>query len=179
MFSHLTGPNGTDAGMIHVAGGGVLRGGTAGRRSRSAIGSSTAAGTHAPALLDARAEARMVDAAALASPHDRPAIEAIAAARCAAGNPARRGAGHRLPRRPPGEGDGQRAPARWREEWRICRYGIHGLSVERAARRAAAVLARDGLHLVVCHLGGGASVTAVRGARSVDTTTGFGPLEGS
>jgi acetate kinase len=71
-------------------------------------------------------------------------------------------------------------PARWREDWGIRRYGFHGLSVEWSSERAPELLGRspDGLRLVVCHLGGGASVTAVRDGRSVDTTMGFSPLEG-
>lgn len=63
-------------------------------------------------------------------------------------------------------------PARWREEWGVRRYGFHGLSVEWAAERVAVP------RLVVCHLGGGCSVTAVRDGRSVDTSMGFTPLEG-
>jgi acetate kinase len=63
-------------------------------------------------------------------------------------------------------------PRRWREEWGIRRYGFHGLSVEWAAERVRAS------RLVVCHLGGGCSVTAVRDGRSVGTTMGFTPLEG-
>ena len=62
----------------------------------------------------------------------------------------------------------------------IRRYGFHGLSVQWAVERASALLRHpaDALRLVVCHLGGGASVTAVREGRSVDTTMGFSPLEG-
>ena len=63
-------------------------------------------------------------------------------------------------------------PRRWREEWGIRRYGFHGLSVAWAAERVPAP------RLVVCHLGGGCSVTAVLDGRSVDTTMGFSPLEG-
>jgi acetate kinase len=63
-------------------------------------------------------------------------------------------------------------PKRWREEWGIRRYGFHGLSVQWAAEQVRAE------RLVVCHLGGGCSVTAVREGRSVDTTMGFSPLEG-
>jgi acetate kinase len=63
-------------------------------------------------------------------------------------------------------------PARWREEWRIRRYGFHGLSVAWAAERVSVP------RLIVCHLGGGCSVTAVLDGRSVDTTMGFTPLEG-
>jgi acetate kinase len=71
-------------------------------------------------------------------------------------------------------------PVRWREEWGVRRYGFHGLSVAWSAERAGELL--DGVayskRLVVCHLGGGSSVTAVRDGRSVDTTMGFSPLEG-
>ena len=63
-------------------------------------------------------------------------------------------------------------PERWREEWDVHRYGFHGISVQWVASQV------DAERLVVCHLGGGCSVTAVRGGRSVDTTMGFSPLEG-
>ncbi len=71
-------------------------------------------------------------------------------------------------------------PPRWLEEWGVRRYGFHGLSVAWSAERAPQVLGRPsaGLRLVVCHLGGGSSITAVRDGRSVDTTMGFSPLEG-
>jgi len=62
-------------------------------------------------------------------------------------------------------------PERWRE-WGIRRYGFHGLSVQWCSERVRAP------RLVVCHLGGGSSVTAVRDGRSIDTTMGFSPLEG-
>jgi acetate kinase len=57
-------------------------------------------------------------------------------------------------------------------EWGIRRYGFHGLSVQWASEQVPAS------RLVVCHLGGGCSITAVRERRSVDTTMGFTPLEG-
>jgi acetate kinase len=63
-------------------------------------------------------------------------------------------------------------PARWREEWKVQRYGFHGLSVQWVAEQIGAK------RLVVCHLGGGCSITAVLDGRSVDTTMGFSPLEG-
>jgi acetate kinase len=63
-------------------------------------------------------------------------------------------------------------PRRWRDEWGIRRYGFQGLSVQWASERVQVP------RLVVCHLGGGCSVTAVRDGRSVDTTMGFTPLEG-
>ena len=62
-------------------------------------------------------------------------------------------------------------PAAWRG-WGIRRYGFHGLSVQWASERVQVP------RLVVAHLGGGCSVTAVRDGRSVDTTMGFSPLEG-
>jgi acetate kinase len=60
------------------------------------------------------------------------------------------------------------------------RYGFHGLSHEYAAARSAELLGRPraNLLLVTCHLGGGCSLAAVGGGRSVDTTMGFTPLDG-
>jgi len=62
----------------------------------------------------------------------------------------------------------------------IRRYGFHGTSHGFVARRAAEFLGRPfaDLKLVTCHLGNGASLAAVAGGRSVDTTMGFTPLEG-
>jgi acetate kinase len=71
-------------------------------------------------------------------------------------------------------------PARWRERWAVRRYGFHGLSHAWVARRAPQLLERDrsDLRIVSCHLGAGASLCAIAGGRSVDTTMGFTPLEG-
>lgn len=62
----------------------------------------------------------------------------------------------------------------------IRRYGFHGTSHRFVAQRAAEELGRplEDLRLVTCHLGNGASVAAVRGGYSVDTSMGFTPLEG-
>ncbi len=70
-------------------------------------------------------------------------------------------------------------PYAWLDEG-IRRYGFHGISHGYAAGRAAALLQKDpaSLRLVTCHLGSGASLAAVRGGVSVDTTMGFTPLEG-
>ena len=70
-------------------------------------------------------------------------------------------------------------PASWTEAG-IRRYGFHGLSVAWSVGRASELLARPvaDLCLVVAHLGGGCSVTAVEGGRSVDTSMGMTPLEG-
>ncbi len=71
-------------------------------------------------------------------------------------------------------------PAEWNRRFGLRRYGFHGLSHAYAGRRAAQLLGRDqaGLRIVTCHLGGGASLAAIQGGRSVDTTMGFTPLEG-
>jgi acetate kinase len=71
-------------------------------------------------------------------------------------------------------------PPEWRKRWSLRRYGFHGLSHAYASRRAAALVDRrlEDLRLVTCHLGAGASLAAVKGGRSVDTTMGFTPLEG-
>ena len=70
-------------------------------------------------------------------------------------------------------------PYAWLEQG-IRRYGFHGINHQYASRRAAEVLGADStsLKLIVCHLGNGASLAAVRGGQSVDTTMGFTPLEG-
>ena len=70
-------------------------------------------------------------------------------------------------------------PAEWRARWTLRRYGFHGLSHAYASRRVAELLGPpDGLRVVTCHLGAGASLAAVLSGRSVDTTMGFTPLEG-
>jgi len=71
-------------------------------------------------------------------------------------------------------------PPEWRKRWGLRRYGFHGLSHAYASRRAAELLDSpvEGLRIVTCHLGAGASLSAVRDGRSLDTTMGFTPLEG-
>ncbi len=63
----------------------------------------------------------------------------------------------------------------------VRRYGFHGISYQYASRRAAQMLGAAGsgsLRLILCHLGNGCSMAAVRDGKSVDTTMGFTPLEG-
>ena len=62
----------------------------------------------------------------------------------------------------------------------IQRFGFHGISHAYLAARVATLLGRDleALRLITLHLGSGASVAAIRGGRSVDTSMGFTPLEG-
>jgi len=71
-------------------------------------------------------------------------------------------------------------PQQWRRRYGIRRYGFHGLSHAYCSHRAAELLEAPvhSLRIITCHLGAGASVTAVVDGRSVDTTMGFTPLEG-
>jgi len=71
----------------------------------------------------------------------------------------------------PDEASTYAVPRRWHDEWGIRRYGFHGLSVQWASEQVSVP------RLVVCHLGGGCSVTAVQDGRSVDTTLGYSPLD--
>lgn len=71
-------------------------------------------------------------------------------------------------------------PHEWYENHGVRRYGFHGTSHRYVARRAAEVLERPlaELDLITAHLGNGASMTAVAGGRSVETSMGLSPLEG-
>jgi acetate kinase len=71
-------------------------------------------------------------------------------------------------------------PREWREKYGVRRYGFHGLSHAYCSQRAAQLVGQpiDGLRMVTCHLGAGASLAAIRAGRSADTTMGFTPLEG-
>jgi acetate kinase len=62
----------------------------------------------------------------------------------------------------------------------IRRYGFHGTSHRYVAQQAAEILEKPiaKLKLITCHLGNGASITAIEGGKSVDTSMGFTPLEG-
>lgn len=70
-------------------------------------------------------------------------------------------------------------PYAWVEQG-IRRYGFHGISHQYCTQRAAQILDQEvtALRLIICHLGNGGSLTAVRQGRSVDTTMGFTPLDG-
>ncbi|NUT47975.1 MAG: acetate/propionate family kinase [Saccharothrix sp.] len=69
-------------------------------------------------------------------------------------------------------------PAPWRRKWGLRRYGFHGLSHAYAARRGVELAGLPDARVVSCHLGAGASLAAVHGGRSIDTTRGFTPLAG-
>ena len=71
-------------------------------------------------------------------------------------------------------------PYEYYKKYKIRRYGFHGMSHEYVSRRTADVMGvpYDRCKQVICHLGNGASITAVRNGQSVDTSMGYTPLEG-
>jgi acetate kinase len=126
-----------------------------------------------PVLVDEGVKSELIDLLEIAPLHNGPAVTAIEDAQAA------------LPGVPhvavfdtafhasmPEEAVTYAVPREWRERWAVRRFGFHGLSVQWAAEQVQAA------RLVVCHLGGGCSVTAVLDGRSVDTTMGMTPLEG-
>jgi acetate kinase len=126
-----------------------------------------------PTLIDDDVIAAIEELRPLAPLHNEPALRAIRDARAA------------LPDVPhvavfdtafqasiPEEAATYAIPRSWRDEWGIRRYGFHGLAVQYVAAQLEVE------RLVVCHLGGGCSITAVLDEETVDTSMGFSPLEG-
>ncbi len=71
-------------------------------------------------------------------------------------------------------------PYEYYEKYKVRRYGFHGTSHAYVSEQAAKLLNRDiaSLKTIVCHLGNGASVSAVKNGKCVDTSMGLTPLEG-
>lgn len=71
-------------------------------------------------------------------------------------------------------------PYEYYEKYKIRRYGFHGTSHEFVSNRTAEILGKDikDLKIIVCHLGNGASISAVKNGKCVDTSMGLTPLEG-
>ena len=71
-------------------------------------------------------------------------------------------------------------PFEYYDKFGIRKYGFHGTSHKYVAERAAEMLGRplSQLRLISCHLGNGASITAIQGGKSIDTSMGFTPLAG-
>jgi acetate kinase len=134
-----------------------------------------------PVLVDNEAEADLEGLADLAPLHNPPAVAAIEVLR------------QMRPKLPsvacfdtafhatiPPAASTYAIPPNWSAPMPLRRYGFHGLSHSYASRRAAELLEREPAdpRLVTAHLGSGASLCAVKGGVSVDTTMGFTPLEG-
>jgi acetate kinase len=125
-----------------------------------------------PVLIDDRVEEAIDDLSRIAPLHNTPALRAIREARAA------------LPDVPhvavfdtafhstiPQQASTYAIPQAWRD-WGVRRYGFHGIAVQ------SVISQLDAARIVVCHLGGGCSVSAVLNGHSIDTTMGFSPLEG-
>jgi acetate kinase len=71
-------------------------------------------------------------------------------------------------------------PYDWYERYAVRKYGFHGTSHKYVSERTAVILGKkpEDVNIIVAHLGNGASLCAVKGGKSVDTTMGFTPLEG-
>lgn len=69
-------------------------------------------------------------------------------------------------------------PYEWREKYGIRRYGFHGASHRAASERAQAMLGRENLRHISCHLGGSSSVAAIRDGVAVDSSFGTSPQSG-
>ena len=71
-------------------------------------------------------------------------------------------------------------PYEYYDKYKVRRYGFHGTSHSFVSKRTAEILERpyDNLKTIVCHLGNGASICAVKDGKSVDTSMGLTPLEG-
>ncbi len=136
----------------------------------------------APTLLDGPVLAALADLTPLAPLHNGPALRLIHWAQ------------RRWPALPqwacfdtafhatlPPEARTYAIPAAWRQQG-LRRYGFHGLNhqhlAEVVAERFGVVGPGGQLRLISCHLGGGCSLCAIRGGRSIATTMGFTPLEG-
>ena len=71
-------------------------------------------------------------------------------------------------------------PYEYYDKYRVRRYGFHGTSHKYVAERAAQILGKDSnnFKVITCHLGNGASITAVKDGKCINTSMGFTPLEG-
>jgi acetate kinase len=71
-------------------------------------------------------------------------------------------------------------PYSWYSQYNVRRYGFHGTSFIYTAKRAAVLLGKDpkDTNLIICHIGNGASICAVKNGVCVDTSMGLTPLEG-
>jgi acetate kinase len=71
-------------------------------------------------------------------------------------------------------------PYEYYEKYKIRKYGYHGTSHKFVASKAAGILGKDikDLKIITCHLGNGASITAIRQGKSIDTSMGFTPVDG-
>jgi acetate kinase len=132
-----------------------------------------------PVVIDASVERRLRELVPLAPLHQPPALAGLDAVRSARPDvPQVACFDTAFHSTLPAAASTYAVPARWRDELGVRRYGFHGLSHAYASERAGELLGSRPERLVTCHLGAGASLSAVRAGTCVDTTMGFTPLEG-
>lgn len=134
-----------------------------------------------PVRIDDRVIAKLVELSPLAPLHNPPGIAGIKAAM------------HALPKVPhvavfdtaffstlPAEAYTYAIDAKLAHEYSIRKYGFHGTSHKYVSERVAELLGRpyEDIDQIVCHLGNGASISAIRGGVAVDTSMGLTPLQG-
>ena len=80
----------------------------------------------------------------------------------------------------PGEAYMYALPYEYYEKYKVRRYGFHGTSHSFVSKRTAEFLGKDvkDMKIIVCHLGNGSSISAVKNGESIDTSMGLTPLEG-
>lgn len=69
-------------------------------------------------------------------------------------------------------------PLQVTEKYDIYRFGYHGISMQSVMRKINHLLGRIPSNIIVCHLGSGSSITAIKNGKSIDTSMGFTPLQG-
>jgi acetate kinase len=71
-------------------------------------------------------------------------------------------------------------PYEWSQQFDLCKFGFHGINYQYCTQRAAQMLGKtiSVPHMIICHLGAGASLAAIEGGQSIDTTMGFTPMDG-
>ncbi len=69
-------------------------------------------------------------------------------------------------------------PMKWYDTYKIRRYGFHGTSYRYITETMKEKLGKEDVNLIICHIGNGASIAAVKNGKSINTTMGFTPVSG-
>lgn len=69
-------------------------------------------------------------------------------------------------------------PYEWHVKYNVRKYGFHGLSHKFITEKMKAILNKDNLNLIICHIGNGASISAIKDGLCIDTSMGFTPNAG-
>lgn len=69
-------------------------------------------------------------------------------------------------------------PYKWYEEYKVRKYGFHGQSHKYVAETIGKILNKDNVNAIICHIGQGASISAIENGKCIDTSMGFTPNSG-